>query len=372
MTTAFQRLRGGEAAGGKAADSVRPGAVSLRGLTRTYGDTTAVAGIDLEVPAGSFCTLLGPSGCGKTTTLMMLAGFVEPTAGGVLVDGHDIAHVPASERNIGVVFQNYALFPHMTVFDNLAFPLRMRRTRDAEVTARVEAVLELVQLGACAHRYPAELSGGQQQRVAVARAVVFNPPVLLMDEPLGALDRKLRLQLQREIRNLQRQLDLTVVYVTHDQDEAMSMSDQVAVLNRGRIEQAGTPAELYDTPATLFVADFLGDNNALTATVVDGDHVTLGRDTVVATVAHDLPPGAACTALIRPERVLIDDAEGPLRGTVLDVVYLGNASEYTLNVPGVGEVNSRLVHSGAHRVWARGDQVRVRLPAASVRVMPQD
>ncbi|MBB5159390.1 ABC transporter ATP-binding protein [Saccharopolyspora phatthalungensis] len=349
----------------------RRGAVSLRKLTKDYAGSRAVDGIDLDIPAGEFFTLLGPSGCGKTTTLMMLAGFVEPSGGSVVIDGRDVAHVPPPDRDIGVVFQNYALFPHLTVFQNLAFPLEMRRLGRPEIARRVGEALKLVRLEQWADSYPGQLSGGQQQRVAVARAVVFNPPVLLMDEPLGALDRKLRLQLQLEIRSLQRELALTVVYVTHDQDEAMSMSDRVAIMREGRIEQMGTPAELYETPVSVFVADFLGDNNTIPARAADDRHVMVG-DVALRTPAHGLARDADCVVLIRPERVRISDAPATFSGVVHDVVYLGSASQYEIDVAGAGRLRCAVSHNGGHAVWEPGRRVGVELPADSVHVMPGD
>jgi ABC-type Fe3+/spermidine/putrescine transport system ATPase subunit len=233
--------------------------VVLAGLTRYYGETAAVREVSLAVGAGEFVTLLGPSGSGKTTTLMIVAGFVEPSAGDVRIGGRSVLGLPPHRRNLGVVFQSYALFPHMPVFDNVAFPLRMRRVDRTETRRRVAAALDMVQLGALAERRIHQLSGGQQQRVALARALVFEPPVLLMDEPLGALDRKLREQMQLEIKRLQRALGLTAIYVTHDQEEALLLSDRVAIMHEGAIHQVGAPAEVYERPATAFVADFVGE-----------------------------------------------------------------------------------------------------------------
>ncbi|MGI8311998.1 ABC transporter ATP-binding protein [Saccharopolyspora hattusasensis] len=352
------------------ATTARRGSVSLRGLTKEYAGARAVDGIDLDIPAGEFFTLLGPSGCGKTTTLMMLAGFVQPSGGGVLIDGRDVANVPPTHRDIGMVFQNYALFPHLTVFQNLAFPLEMRRLRRPEIARRVSEALKLVRLEQWADSYPGQLSGGQQQRVAVARAVVFNPPVLLMDEPLGALDRKLRMQLQLQIRSLQRELGLTVVYVTHDQDEAMSMSDRVAIMRQGRIEQVGTPAELYETPVSIFVADFLGDNNTIPARIVDDGHVSVG-DVVLSVPAHGLAEGADGVVLIRPERIQISDRPATFSGVVHEAVYLGGTSQYEVDVPGAGRLRCSVSHNGSHTVWEPGRRVGVELPAGSIRVMPR-
>ena len=235
----------------------------LDGLFKRYGEAVALDGISLVVEPGEFVSLLGPSGSGKTTTLNLIAGFAKPTAGDILMDGRPIAELPPHRRDIGVVFQHYALFPQLTASENVAFPLRRRRVPKPEIRERVTSALEMVELEGLEDRHPRELSGGQQQRVALARAIVFNPRVLLMDEPLGALDRKLRDSLQRQIKRLHQELGITFVYVTHDQDEAMSLSERVAVFNNGRIEQIGTPVELYEQPNSRFVAEFLGESNVL-------------------------------------------------------------------------------------------------------------
>ena len=237
--------------------------LALQAIAKRYGGVTAVDRLSLEVASGEFVSLLGPSGSGKTTTLMMIAGFIIPSSGSILLDGKNITRLPPYRRNIGMVYQNYALFPHMTVGRNVAFPLRMRGVGRDEIARRVGRALELVQLKGLSERRPTELSGGQQQRVALARALVFEPPLLLMDEPLGALDKKLRQELQSEIKRIQRETRGTVIYVTHDQEEALSLSDRVVVLNHGRIEQVGPPGELYERPRTRFVAEFLGAANFL-------------------------------------------------------------------------------------------------------------
>ena len=244
------------------------GEVRLVSLTKRFGDFVAVNEIDLDIPPGGFFSLLGPSGCGKTTTLRMIGGFEQPTSGQVLLDGRDMAGTPPSKRPVNTVFQSYALFPHLRVFDNVAFGLRRQRVPRAEVRQRVGEVLELVQLGSLAGRKPGQLSGGQQQRVALARALVVKPAVLLLDEPLGALDAKLRRELQIELKQLQNEVGITFAYVTHDQEEALTMSDRIAVLNQGRVEQAASPRELYEEPANAFVADFLGVSNLMDAVVV--------------------------------------------------------------------------------------------------------
>ena len=313
-----------------------PGAVELRGLTKTFSAALppAVAGVDLQIRAGEFVTLLGPSGSGKTTTLNMIAGFEHPTSGQVCIGGTDVSSLPPHKRGLGMVFQQYALFPHMTVAQNVAFPLRRRKVRKKEAAKRVADVLELVGLRGFGERLPTQLSGGQQQRVALARAVVFNPPVLLMDEPLGALDKKLREQLQSEIARMHRELGITFVFVTHDQEEALALSDRVAVFNDGRIEQVGTAVELYEAPTSLFVAEFLGDSNVFRGVVRDrAGHRTLVGDghelTVGSGSAH--PVGTAAAMIVRPERLRLEATDAvvgsgvnALGATVSEVVYQGS------------------------------------------------
>ena len=260
-----------------AAAGDRP-ALVLRGLHKAFGDAVAVDGVELEVRRGEFLTLLGPSGSGKTTTLRMVAGFTTPSGGSIEIDGRDMTRVPPHRRDVGMVFQNYALFPHMTAAQNIAFPLQMRRQPRQEIDKRVASALGLVKLDKFGDRYPRQLSGGQQQRIALARAVVFEPRLLLMDEPLGALDRKLREALQLEILHVSRQLEATVLYVTHDQEEALVMSDRIAIFSAGRIEQLGSGEDLYERPASLFVADFIGESNILRGRYdADGDGGWLTR-----------------------------------------------------------------------------------------------
>ncbi|GAA5135985.1 ABC transporter ATP-binding protein [Pseudonocardia adelaidensis] len=307
--------------------------IEVEGLTKRFpgAATSAVDGIDLEIRAGEFMTLLGPSGSGKTTTLNMIAGFEAITSGRIALDGSDIAQLPAYRRNLGMVFQNYALFPHMTAAENIAFPLKQRKVGKGEIARRVGEALELVHLGGHGDRLPSQLSGGQQQRVALARAVVFEPRALLLDEPLGALDKKLRESLQLEIARLHRELGITFVFVTHDQDEALALSDRIAVFREGRIEQAGTPAELYETPASRFVATFLGDSNVFAGRVRDGRLDTGWCSLRVRDAPVVDGPGAdgPVALVVRPERLRIAAAGGPdtgdnvLSATVTDVVYHG-------------------------------------------------
>ena len=302
--------------------------VRFTGVSKSYdGATQVVADLHLDIRRGEFLTLLGPSGSGKTTTLMMLAGFEEPSAGAIEIAGRAVQKLPPHRRDIGVVFQSYALFPHMTVAGNLAFPLQVRGVGKAEISERVKAALELVRLPNFADRRPGQLSGGQQQRVALARALIFRPELVLMDEPLGALDKQLREELQGEIRQLHRRLGVTIVYVTHDQSEALTMSDRIAVFEGGRIRQLGTPAELYDAPADPFVAGFIGENNRLEGVMEEGGTVRLWDGTRVRTAA-EVPAGTPVLLSLRPEHITLDaSAAGNLaRVRVEEVVYLGDHS----------------------------------------------
>jgi putative spermidine/putrescine transport system ATP-binding protein len=303
--------------------------LTIRGLSKRYGNTIALHGVDLDVEPGEFVTLLGPSGSGKTTLLMILAGFVRPNAGSVKVGEEEIVVTPPHKRNVGMVFQNYALFPHMNVFGNIAFPLRQRRIDRKEIAARVQRALELVQLAGLAERRVDQLSGGQRQRVALARAIVFEPRILLMDEPLSALDKKLREQMQIEIRHLHERLDMTTVYVTHDQREAITMSDRIAVMNLGRIVQLDTPRQLYARPRTRFVAEFIGESSLLPVEV-DERGAQLGGTTL----RLDGRPNAAPAKqwlVVRPEKLSIMDSSvngaafNIFEGTVKELIYQGDS-----------------------------------------------
>ncbi|MFO1328568.1 MAG: ABC transporter ATP-binding protein [Rubrivivax sp.] len=327
------------------------GAIELRAVTKRYGRDTVVDAVSTTIRAGEFFSLLGPSGSGKTTTLMMIAGFAEVDEGGIWVDGVDVAPQPPQRRGFGMVFQNYAIFPHLNVFENVAFALRARRVPEAEVRQRVQAALELVRLERFADRFSRQLSGGQQQRVAIARAIVYQPKVVLMDEPLGALDKNLRYQMQVEIRQIQQRLGMTVVYVTHDQEEAMNMSDRLAIMNNGRIEQVGEPAHIYENPANGFVARFLGEANLLPGQVErSGDGLGRLRLASGAVLSARLPAaaapsgGAAAHLFVRPERVLLqpvadaaaDAAWNRLPGCVLRSSFLGNILRHDVEVaPGL-------------------------------------
>ncbi|MEM6624487.1 MAG: ABC transporter ATP-binding protein [Pseudomonadota bacterium] len=320
--------------------------LALRGIVKRYGKLAAVDGVDLDIPRGAFLTILGPSGGGKTTVLMTIAGFTDPTEGKILLDGQDITGLPPDKRNFGMVFQGYALFPHMTVADNLWFPLRVRGISRTAAKAKVEAALEMVQLRALAGRYPTQLSGGQQQRVALARALVFEPDLLLLDEPLSALDKKLRADLQWELKSLHKRLGTTFIYVTHDQDEALSMSDQIVIMNHGRIEQQGAPGDLYERPETRFVADFLGKSNFLEGRVSDASGGQVSFETGGLTLVTDgakVPAGSKVTVALRPEKITIAPAnahpmQNAVRGTITAFNYFGTSYQFRVATQPLGDV----------------------------------
>jgi putative spermidine/putrescine transport system ATP-binding protein len=322
--------------------------VAFEGVEKSYDAVAyAVRHLDLEIRRGEFLTLLGPSGSGKTTTLMMLAGFETPTAGTIRMNGRPIDHLPPHRRELGIVFQSYALFPHMSVGENIAFPLSVRRRPRAEIEDRVRRALATVRLEGYADRRPAQLSGGQQQRVALARAIVFGPQLVLMDEPLGALDKKLREHMQIELKRLHAETGLTVVYVTHDQGEALTMSDRVAVFNEGVLQQVDTPAALYETPANAFVAAFIGDNNLLGATL---ERVEQGYCSarlpdgagVRARLQGAAGPGAPIVLSLRPEHIRLGESENALAGTVNDTIYHGDHVRLLVAGPGGGELVVKL------------------------------
>ena len=316
----------------------------LDGIEKRYGDFVALQRTELSIKAGEFITLLGPSGSGKTTILMSIAGFANPSAGRILLDGRDVTGLPPERRNFGVVFQGYALFPHLSVYDNVAFPLRARGITGAAARPLIMAALEIAKLDAFAHRYPRQLSGGQQQRVALARSLVFSPELLLLDEPLSALDRALRKEFQTEFRSIHREVGTTFIYVTHDQEEALTMSDRIVILDKGRILQIAPPAELYERPATTFVAGFLGKSNFLRGTVAavaDGRaRLDLaGFSTLALDNGTGAQAGARAVAALRPEKVrlaLPRDAGGTglgrVTGTVAGVTYLGASVEVELRL----------------------------------------
>jgi spermidine/putrescine transport system ATP-binding protein len=358
--------------------------IELVGLTKRFGHGAtahaAVDNIDLSVSGGEFFSLLGPSGCGKTTTLRLIAGFEEPTAGRILLDGTDVSGMPPHKRNVNTVFQSYALFPFLSVFDNVAFGLKHASASKAELRQRVGDALSLVSMSAYSARRPAQLSGGQQQRVALARALVLNPSVLLLDEPLGALDAKLRRSLKVELKALQERVGITFIYVTHDQEEALTMSDRLAVMNSGRIAQIGTPQEVYESPADAYVADFLGAANLLTVSVaqrvLDGTStITVGEISLETANPVPAAAGAAAQAVIRPERVRIEPhgSTGVNRvpAMVERLVYLGAATQVMLRLA-TGESLQSVVQNEDASSWSQGTPVQAYLPPDALRVLAGD
>jgi putative spermidine/putrescine transport system ATP-binding protein len=342
--------------------------VVFRDVGKSYdGHSLVIKDLNLSVRRGEFLTVLGPSGSGKTTCLMLLAGFEAPSNGEITLDGRPIQHLPPYKREIGVVFQNYALFPHMTVGQNLAFPLRVRSQSKREIAERVDWALELVRLPGFAHRKPAQLSGGQQQRVAVARALIFEPKLLLMDEPLGALDKQLREQMQYEIKELHRSLGLTVVYVTHDQSEAMAMSDRVAVFYDGAVQQLASPEILYETPANSFVAGFIGENNRLHGTlrVVTADLCVVdvpGVGKVKAQPSSNLEVGRQVSVSVRPERVrtnLAPDCANRTNAIVHDVLYLGDHRRLVLKLHQQPDLVLKIANQGSRTNISPGETIEI-------------
>ena len=349
--------------------------VTFRGVQKTYdGASLVVRDLNLDIQRGEFLSLLGPSGSGKTTTLMMLAGFESPTAGEISLNGVPITRTPPHKRNFGMVFQNYALFPHMTVAENIAYPLHVRKLPRAELEAKVKRALELVQMDTMGMRYPAQMSGGQQQRVALARALVFDPQLVLMDEPLGALDKQLREHMQIELKALHRRLGVTFVYVTHDQAEALTMSDRVAVFNDGRIQQIDPVDRLYETPVNRFVANFVGDNAVLQAKV----HATDGDTCDVVLPSGERLQGIhvnragvvdAVQCSVRPERIELAEAARPntVSGTVMDIIYFGDHLRLRCKLPSEAEVMVKLA-LGHSAVPTPGHRVHLHAPPQHMRV----
>jgi spermidine/putrescine ABC transporter ATP-binding subunit len=360
--------------------STRRSGAELRidGLVKLYRDVRAVDDVSLTVSSGEFLTMLGPSGSGKTTTLMMVAGFVAPDAGDVFLDGVRVTETPTHRRGIGMVFQHYALFPHMSVFDNIAYPLRMRKIPHADITARVESVLTMVQLPDVGRRYPRQLSGGQQQRIAVARALVYEPRLLLMDEPLGALDRKLREQMQVELRSLQQTLRITTLYVTHDQEEAMSMSDRIVVMRDGKIEQTGTPGELYEHPKTLFVAGFIGESNVIEGVIVHKEDAAAIESAEGASIPVSFTTPAdrrRYHLVVRPERVLFcsrNRLDVSLPGRVASVTYLGERIRYRVQISDHLTLSAIHPNTGAGERPGVGDVVEVGWNHADASIIPAE
>jgi putative spermidine/putrescine transport system ATP-binding protein len=346
--------------------------VELQQVRREFGDVVALDGIDLAVESGEFVSLLGPSGCGKTTALRLVAGFDRPTAGRIVVDGKDVTSVPPNRRDMGMVFQAYSLFPNMTAERNVEFGLKVRKDARGDRRGRVQELLELVGLGQAAKRYPHQLSGGMQQRVALARALAISPRVLLLDEPLSALDAKVRVQLREEIRRIQLEVGITTIYVTHDQEEALSISDRVAVLSQGRIEQIGPPAEIYGYPETPFVAEFVGTMNRLEGTVADPDRgeVDYGGVRLSVEAARGRAAGERLLVLVRPESLELeqhDDGADGLAGEILTHTFLGPVTRLKIDV-GAGELTADLP-AGRASALPIGMRVRAGFPAAAARVL---
>jgi len=355
------------------------GEVELVSLTKRFSEIVAVDNIDLRIGRGEFFSLLGPSGCGKTTTLRLIAGFERPTSGHILIDGVDVARMPPHQRDVNTVFQSYALFPFLSVFDNVAFGLKYRKVPKSERERLVREALELVQLPKHERRRPSQLSGGQQQRVALARALILHPAVLLLDEPLGALDAKLRRALQIELKSLQESVGITFLYVTHDQEEALTMSDRLAVMDGGHIVQVGTPTDVYEEPANAYVADFLGVSNLMEAQALRG---TGDRRCQLKVGEFDLE--AACGATtsigpvrlaIRPERIKIErfDATGPnlVPGMVERLIFLGSATQVIVRAAPGARLQALVQNDGAALPYAQGTPVKLHLPADSLRVLAE-
>jgi putative spermidine/putrescine transport system ATP-binding protein len=352
--------------------------VEFRGITKRYGSNTVVADIDLQIEGGEFISLLGASGSGKTTLLMMLAGFTSPSAGQILVDGRRTDQIPANRRNQGVVFQSYALFPHMTVRDNVAFPLKARGVPEARARELIAKALARVRMPGFEDRYPSQLSGGQQQRVALARATVFDPPLILMDESLSALDRKLRQEMQVEIKDLHRELGKTIIYVTHDQEEALTLSDRIVVLRQGRIAQVGAPMEIYERPSSVHVANFIGEANFIEGRVEQqtGDRLRVAcrAGPIEACSEQAWRTGDAVQVMVRPEALQVragSGAGGALQGRVTQVSFVGDALVYRIAVAGQSFV-AKSVRTRHGAVLRSGDLAEISFHAEDARVFGAD
>lgn len=354
--------------------------VRFRGVSKSFGQFVALHQLDLDVMRGEFLTLLGPSGSGKTTTLMLLAGFEAASSGTIELEGQRIEALPAHQRGIGVVFQNYALFPHMSAAENIAFPLRVRGLAKSTIEAEVKRALATIHLSDKGDRKPSQLSGGQQQRVALARAMVFKPKLIVLDEPLGALDKNLREQMQVELKALHQMIGITMVFVTHDQAEALTMSDRVAVFNNGRIEQLDTPEGLYRAPATPFVARFIGENNLIEGTVEQADaHSALIRvgegGTLRANIAGgDIRPGAFVQIGIRPENISLTSPSelGSFAARVTQAIYLGDSHRVEIDVDGIGRLKVKVSDGNADGIPPPGTAIGVRLEEKAFRILPGD
>lgn len=354
--------------------------LSFEGVSKTYdGIVPVVDRLDLSVREGEFLSLLGPSGSGKTTTLMMLAGFEEPTEGDILLAGRSLANVPPHRRDIGMVFQDYALFPHMTVAQNLAYPLKLRHVDAGQIRLRVDRALEMVNLSGLGKRSPAALSGGQRQRVAVARALIFEPRLVLMDEPLGALDRQLREQLQVELKRLHSDLGLTIVYVTHDQGEALTLSDRIALFHKGRIEQLGVPRDLYEKPETTFVAGFIGDNNLVQAKVLTSGNSSCRVRLAAGQMLDAMPirsfqPGDDVLLAIRPEAIRIgcDDGDAAFDAMIAEIFYFGDQTRLRCVTADGESLQVKVSASTRTARWVTGEKVPLAVDRDAVRALPAD
>ncbi|WP_406733654.1 ABC transporter ATP-binding protein [Streptomyces sp. NBC_01794] len=340
-------------------------AVRLDGISKSYGDSYAVHDLSLDIARGEFFSLLGPSGCGKTTSLRMIGGFTDPTDGAILLGGEDVTALPPDKRNVNTVFQSYALFDHLSVADNVAFGLKRKGVGRAEIRERVAAMLDRVQLGGLAHRKPGTLSGGQRQRVALARALVNRPEVLLLDEPLAALDLKLRRRMQVELKQIQREVGITFVFVTHDQDEALTMSDRVAVMNEGRVEQCGTPEDVYERPASSFVASFMGTSNLVPGIYRSGEVVVDQGPTLPVGTRTGVTEGSRVSLSIRPEKIWLSDFEPGMalvNGVIRETVYSGPTTTYLIELaPGItlSVLEQNTDRSRMEDRWSGGESVEI-------------
>jgi spermidine/putrescine ABC transporter ATP-binding subunit len=350
--------------------------IEFRNLTKRYGTLLANDHVNLQIKRGELMTLLGPSGCGKTTALRGLTGYVQPDEGQILIDDKDVTNLPTHQRQLGMVFQNFALFPHMTIWDNVRFPLMIRGVSKQDSEAKVREALQLIRLEGLSDRYPRQLSGGQQQRVGLARALVYRPNVLLLDEPLSNLDAKLREEMRFEIRDLQRRLGITAIYVTHDQQEALALSDRVAIMNNGHIEQVGSPEEIYEHPRSKFVADFIGLSDFIPATVDAFDaqtaHIAVAGTALTTPVVEGLSRGQKILLFIRPNDVELtpkESGENVLPGTVRQATYLGDRMDYRVQI--ADGVDARVQTASGHR-YAQGDRVHLHLPVERCRLIREE
>jgi spermidine/putrescine transport system ATP-binding protein len=354
------------------------GVVELVGLVKRFGDVNAVDHVNLRIEDGEFFSLLGPSGCGKTTTLRLIAGFERPDSGAILIDGVDMATTPPHKRPVNTVFQSYALFPHLTVAENVGFGLKYQNLSRDAARGKIGRALELVQLSGMEKRKPTQLSGGQQQRVALARSLVLNPSVLLLDEPLGALDAKLRKALQIELKALQQEIGITFVYVTHDQEEALTMSDRIAVMSHGTVEQLGTPDEVYETPASGYIAEFLGVSNLMEVMVKSGTDtqatVQLGSHELTANTPYPWPGPALLS--IRPERIVVASDGETVPNTVTAkvdrVVYAGSVLNLLVTIEDLNEIQVTVPNRGTRATFRAGEDIRLQFPADALRILDRD